>query len=371
MYSNNSVYPDDHPDAGDLWTKMDALYFVLTTVTTTGYGDFAPGTDAMKIFTVFYIMVGIAVVGGILGEISKSMVAKQAAAQDTEQKSLLRKYGIRALGALAAGVGNVAIGAVVVTNLEEWPLIDGFYWAVVTVTTVGYGDLKINSPESRAFACFFMVASAVLVGWTVGQIAQVIADVEIHHRKKRIGSLSPETIARMDTDGNGVSESEFLCYCLVELSMVDDQDLQDLLMQFHRLDQSGDGLLSAADIMELKQEPSPKSQSPGLPGAPTREARYDAGPDARKRDEAPQLRLPPNRSAKRESPYSGQHPIPPSLVQEVQQAAAAAAACSAILTLPTSAVIGVQDKLSALVVQQRNALNHILHFCEMGERTQR
>jgi hypothetical protein len=367
IYARNSVYPEGHPNEGQPWTRVDSLYFVLATVTTTGYGDFAPGTDGMKIFTIFYIMVGIAVVGGILGEISKAMVAKRAAAEDTgTEMSLLRKYGPRAVGALGAGIGNVVMGAVVVTNLEDWPLLDGLYWAVVTVTTVGYGDLKINAEESRAFACVFMFASAVLVGWTVGQIAQVIADVEIHHRKKRISALSPETIARMDTDGNGVSEVEFLCFCLVELSMVDERDLQDLLSVFHRLDQSGDGMLSAADIMELKHNRGPASPSDS-PEA------FDASSEPRKRpgEDAPQVRL--QRESIRASPTSRYaptraHGIPPSLQQEVQQAAAAAAACSAILTLPTSAVVGVQDKLSALVMQQRNALNHILHFCETAGR---
>jgi hypothetical protein len=380
IYGNFCEYPDGHPSEGQPWTRMDSLYFVLTTVTTTGYGDFVPATTGMKIFTFFYIMGGIAVVGGILSEISKAMVAKQAAREYSAESemSLLRKYGLRALGALGAGVGNVAMGAVVASTLEDWTVSDGFYWAVVTVTTVGYGDIKLEGEESRAFACFFMFASAVLVGWTVGQIAQVIADVEIHHRKKRISSLSPETIARMDTDGNGVSEAEFLCFCLVELSMVDDHDLQDLLSRFHRLDKSGDGMLSAEDIMELKnisadQKGLPSPTESSLSGGPS-----GAGVEPWKRgrgDEKPQRQTPaapPLRGSSRYAPQSapqGGCSIPPSLQQEVQQAAAAAAACSAILTLPTSAVVGVQDKLSALVVQQRNALNHILHFCETGGHT--
>mmetsp|Transcript_22606 Transcript_22606/g.49077 ORF Transcript_22606/g.49077 Transcript_22606/m.49077 type:complete len:189 (+) Transcript_22606:195-761(+) len=38
---------------------------------------------------------------------------------------------------------------------EGWSLIDSLYFAVVTVTTVGYGDLRPTTPSSHAFTSFF------------------------------------------------------------------------------------------------------------------------------------------------------------------------------------------------------------------------
>ena len=40
---------------------VDALYFTAITLTTVGYGDFAPQTDAGKIFTALYAFVGIGI----------------------------------------------------------------------------------------------------------------------------------------------------------------------------------------------------------------------------------------------------------------------------------------------------------------------
>jgi voltage-gated potassium channel len=48
------------------WRPLDAFYFTITTLTTVGYGDFVPKTDAGKIFTVFYIIVGIGVLSGFV-----------------------------------------------------------------------------------------------------------------------------------------------------------------------------------------------------------------------------------------------------------------------------------------------------------------
>jgi voltage-gated potassium channel len=40
---------------------VDALYFSVVTLTTVGYGDFAPETDAGKLFTAVYVLVGIGI----------------------------------------------------------------------------------------------------------------------------------------------------------------------------------------------------------------------------------------------------------------------------------------------------------------------
>jgi len=41
------------------WNYLDAAYFVTISITTIGYGDFAPQTDEGKLFTIFLAFVGI------------------------------------------------------------------------------------------------------------------------------------------------------------------------------------------------------------------------------------------------------------------------------------------------------------------------
>jgi voltage-gated potassium channel len=40
---------------------IDAFYFSVVTLTTVGYGDFAPQTDVGKIFTAVYVLVGVGI----------------------------------------------------------------------------------------------------------------------------------------------------------------------------------------------------------------------------------------------------------------------------------------------------------------------
>jgi voltage-gated potassium channel Kch len=42
---------------------LNAYYFCITTLSTVGYGDITPKTAAGKIFTTFYILVGIGIFG--------------------------------------------------------------------------------------------------------------------------------------------------------------------------------------------------------------------------------------------------------------------------------------------------------------------
>lgn len=56
------------------WERLDALYFSTVTLTTIGYGDLAPKTDGGKLFTVAFVLVGVAVFLFILVRLGQRMV---------------------------------------------------------------------------------------------------------------------------------------------------------------------------------------------------------------------------------------------------------------------------------------------------------
>ncbi|MCK3654567.1 hypothetical protein A4G19_01920 [Pasteurellaceae bacterium Macca] len=41
------------------WSWLDSFYFAVITISTVGYGDLSPHTVAGKLFTIFYILIGI------------------------------------------------------------------------------------------------------------------------------------------------------------------------------------------------------------------------------------------------------------------------------------------------------------------------
>jgi voltage-gated potassium channel Kch len=48
------------------WSWVDSIYFSVIAVTTVGFGDITPSTDASKIFTVIYVLTGISIITAYL-----------------------------------------------------------------------------------------------------------------------------------------------------------------------------------------------------------------------------------------------------------------------------------------------------------------
>jgi voltage-gated potassium channel Kch len=51
------------------WSWIDSLYFSVVTLTTIGYGDFSPQTDVGKLFTIFYILLGLGIILGFINTV--------------------------------------------------------------------------------------------------------------------------------------------------------------------------------------------------------------------------------------------------------------------------------------------------------------
>jgi len=57
-------------------SDLDAIYWVVTTITTVGYGDMSPTHSITKILAMFLMIIGVAVMGYVNGAII-SIVMKQ------------------------------------------------------------------------------------------------------------------------------------------------------------------------------------------------------------------------------------------------------------------------------------------------------
>jgi voltage-gated potassium channel Kch len=53
---------------------LNAVYFCVVTLATVGYGDITPKTDAGKVFTIFYILIGV----GIIATFANLLIKRSA-----------------------------------------------------------------------------------------------------------------------------------------------------------------------------------------------------------------------------------------------------------------------------------------------------
>lgn len=59
------------------WKWLDAFYFCTITLTTIGYGDLVPTTDAAKLFDMFYVLVGIGIIATFANLLIRSTMVRR------------------------------------------------------------------------------------------------------------------------------------------------------------------------------------------------------------------------------------------------------------------------------------------------------
>lgn len=69
------------------WTWIECLYFTVITLATVGYGDLSPSTDISRLFTIFYLLIGLGTLASFIGVVARHQTdqikARVAKSQDT------------------------------------------------------------------------------------------------------------------------------------------------------------------------------------------------------------------------------------------------------------------------------------------------
>ena len=80
----------------------------------------------------------------------------------------LRRLSNRGLAALGAIFVLIIIGTISYRHIEDWSWADSFYFSVVTLTTVGYGDLHPTTEFSRVFTAVYILIGVTVVVTSLG-----------------------------------------------------------------------------------------------------------------------------------------------------------------------------------------------------------
>eukprot|EP01099_Mayorella_cantabrigiensis_P000324 TRINITY_DN1154_c0_g1_i1.p1 TRINITY_DN1154_c0_g1~~TRINITY_DN1154_c0_g1_i1.p1 ORF type:complete len:203 (-),score=48.74 TRINITY_DN1154_c0_g1_i1:95-703(-) len=143
------------------------------------------------------------------------------------------------------------LGTLVHHVIEGNNFITSLYWATVTCSSVGYGDVPL-SKNSQIFAIFYMLGGTIVTASSLGEIADVFIErgKRDAHRKTLEQKLTKASISEFDGDGDGqVSEQEFLEAMLVKLGKVTKADIHEIKEQFKKLDVDGSGFLDEKDLV--------------------------------------------------------------------------------------------------------------------------
>lgn len=97
----------------------------------------------------------------------------------------------------------VMLSGIVVTRLDHsiGSIWDGMWWAWVTVSTVGYGDIVPHSTAGRVFGAFLILLGVVMVSLLTANLSAFLigGDVEkVEHEEREEGVLLREMAQRLE-----------------------------------------------------------------------------------------------------------------------------------------------------------------------------
>ncbi|XP_015736951.1 potassium channel subfamily K member 15 isoform X2 [Coturnix japonica] len=163
--------------AGRQWKFAGSFYFAITVITTIGYGHAAPGTDAGKVFCMFYAILGIPltlVMFQSLGERMNTFVRlllkkiKKCLGMRTTNVSMENMVLVGFLSCM----GTLCIGAAAFSQYEEWSFFHAYYYCFITLTTIGFGDYVAlqkkealqKKPPYVAFSFMYILVGLTVIG---------------------------------------------------------------------------------------------------------------------------------------------------------------------------------------------------------------
>lgn len=191
-------------------TFGDSLYFTVVTLTTVGYGDISADTNGGKgyvicliAFTVIFVALGSEYTHFIWSlDHDKKNVAERCMSKFFSPAKTVFYFYTVVLGTAGWFGAWYYYSAESLSEAEDgqgW--LTAFYFSVVTLTTVGYGDYSANSqntrdPDSWPFNTVGFTTIWILVGWYafVAWIGSLVSLI-LESREKELLEQRAESVA--------------------------------------------------------------------------------------------------------------------------------------------------------------------------------
>jgi len=244
------------------WAFGDALWFFIVTTCTVGYGNFYPTTHAGKLVNCAFILISTCLIGFIFTIGLEYMVAVQSMQKTSQEEEELEEEDMSPADAQKRELLRFAcflfvwvlLGAVIFSFVEDWHFIDSLEFSLVTMATIGYGNLTPKSDPGKVFCCFFMIGGVTLLARVAGLLFErmvLLRRLELTAKIIKHALTDSSQIVDFDQDGDGqIDRFEYLTKVLLMTEEVTPFTIKRIMERFYKLDQDQSGQIEVAELME-------------------------------------------------------------------------------------------------------------------------
>ena len=228
---------------------------MTVTFTSVGYGDIVPSTDGEKLFMTGFVLVSIVVIGLAFGllfasltEAEENRIEKlrlsmleddkwiddrqgEERAKSTDQpfNPMFDPNGRTLTVAVTILLTCIFIGALI-CKYEGYSWIDGIYFSVVSLSTVGYGDIVPKSSEARLVTTFFIMLGCASFAWATTSVACLPLMARTQKMQQKVLSQYGSSLDRRellelvscgDKNKEFCTKSDFVLRMLLSLSIIE------------------------------------------------------------------------------------------------------------------------------------------------------
>ncbi|XP_032638234.1 LOW QUALITY PROTEIN: potassium channel, subfamily K, member 16-like [Chelonoidis abingdonii] len=171
------IYPVGNESQTEVsnWDLSNSFFFVGAMVSTIGYGTQCPKTVAGQIFCVFFASFGIPLTIVFLHRVSKMLSLLCERLGRCLYERGMKKKKIKFLTLLFFLVMGILVflclPSVVFQVVEGWSYSEGFYFAFITLSTIGFGDYVVGKQPDGNYPSYYRSLVAIWIIFGLAWIA--------------------------------------------------------------------------------------------------------------------------------------------------------------------------------------------------------
>lgn len=181
------------------WDYVNSVFFSFTVVTTIGYGHLYPETPEGKAACLVYALIGIPLnallvgsLGNLFGNKLKRIMlhfdSKRVLEDPSHSKDRTILLAMETIGfSLLFTSFLLLVPSAIFMLLEDWNFLDSFYYTLITLTTVGFGDMVPDKDtndhiDTAALRWIYLIGTILWILLGMGYILAVIEVISDTYR---------------------------------------------------------------------------------------------------------------------------------------------------------------------------------------------